>query len=366
MSAFLNLLDGVLDATMMLLALAILTALIASVVLYVIDVTQNSQAIRRNYPLIGRQCCVFEHLGFFFRQHFFAMDREELSFNHAQRAWVARAAKKLDSTISFGSTKPLNRLGDIFSFRSAFLPTKEEIKAHVSAPLVFGESFVREPYAAPSIFNISAMSYVALSGPAIEPLSMGAAASGVWLNTGESGPSPFHQTAAWDLVFQIGTAEYDMQSDDGNLDIEKIARLAAIPRVRMFEIKLSQGAKPGKGGVLPAEKITDLIATTRGIPSGKDSVSPNRHPEVTDADSLLDLIDRVRIASGKPVGIKLVLGQTTWQDIFCDTIHAWGPASAPDFITLESSDGGTGTTPQALLDNMGLPWPSAYRWWTRN
>ena len=355
MSAFLDLLDGVLDAAMMLLALAIVVALIAVVVLYVIDVTQNSQAIRKNYPVIGRLRYVFEHLGVFFRQYFFAMDREELPFNRAQRAWVARAAKKLDSTIAFGSTKPLNRPGDIFFLNSPFPPTKDEIEAHAPTPLVFGEGFVREPYAAPSIFNISAMSYGALSGPAIEALSMGAAKSSVWLNTGEGGLSPHHQTAACDLVFQIGTAKYGVRDEAGNLDPEKIKALTAIPQVKMFEIKLSQGAKPGKGGILPAEKVTDLIATTRGIPAGEDSISPNRHPEITDADSLLDLIDRVRSASGKPTGIKLVLGQTAWLDDFCEAIHARGLASAPDFITVDSADGGTGAAPQGLMDNMGLP-----------
>ena len=355
MSAFLDLLDGVLDAAMMFLALAIFMALIAVVVLYVIDVTQNRQAIRRNYPVIGRLRYVFEHLGVFFRQYFFAMDREELPFNRAQRAWVARAAKKLDSTIAFGSTKPLNRPGDIFFLNSPFPPTKDEIEAHAPTPLVFGEGFVREPYAAPSIFNISAMSYGALSGPAIEALSMGAAKSSVWLNTGEGGLSPHHQTAACDLVFQIGTAKYGVRDEAGNLDPEKIKALTAIPQVKMFEVKLSQGAKPGKGGILPAEKVTDLIATTRGIPAGEDSISPNRHPEITDADSLLDLIDRVRSASGKPTGIKLVLGQTAWLDDFCEAIHARGLASAPDFITVDSADGGTGAAPQGLMDNMGLP-----------
>jgi glutamate synthase domain-containing protein 2 len=268
---------------------------------------------------------------------------------------VARAAKKLDSTIAFGSTKPLNRPGDIFFLNSPFPPTKDEIEAHAPTPLVFGEGFVREPYAAPSIFNISAMSYGALSGPAIEALSMGAAKSSVWLNTGEGGLSPHHQTAACDLVFQIGTAKYGVRDEAGNLDPEKIKALTAIPQVKMFEIKLSQGAKPGKGGILPAEKVTDLIATTRGIPAGEDSISPNRHPEITDADSLLDLIDRVRSASGKPTGIKLVLGQTAWLDDFCEAIHARGLASAPDFITVDSADGGTGAAPQGLMDNMGLP-----------
>ena len=237
--------------------------------------------------------------------------------------------------------------------KSAFPPTKDETKAHVSAPLVFGESSSREYYAAPSILNISAMSNGALSDPAIEALLMGAAASGVWLNTGEGGLSPFHQTAACDSVFQIGTEKYGVRDFDGNLDIEKIAGLAAIPRVKVSETKLPQEAKPRKGGILPAEKVTDLIATTRGISPGEDSISPNRHPEVAEADSLLDLIDRVRLASGKPVGIKLVLGQTAWLGSFCDAIHARGPTSAPDFVTSDSADGGTGAAPHSLMDNMG-------------
>jgi glutamate synthase domain-containing protein 2 len=199
------------------------------------------------------------------------------------------------------------------------------------------------------------MSYGALSGPAISALSAGAQQSGIWLNTGEGGLAPFHQAAACDLVFQIGTAKYGVRDEAGNLDSNKVAELAAIPEVRMFEIKLSQGAKPGKGGILPGEKVTALIASTRGISQGHDSISPNRHPEVTDAASLLDLIERVRSASGKPTGIKCVIGQTAWLDDLCDAIQLRGIRSAPDFITLDSADGGTGAAPQGLMDNMGLP-----------
>ena len=355
MSSFLELLDGVLDTTMMVIALMILLALIAVVVLFVIDVTQNTQAIRKNYPVIGRLRYVFEHLGVFFRQYFFAMDREELPFNRAQRAWVARASKSLDSTIAFGSTKPLNRPGDIFFLNSAYPPTKPEIDAHCQAPVIFGEGHVAHPFTTHAFFNISAMSYGALSGPAISALSAGAQQSGIWLNTGEGGLAPFHQAAACDLVFQIGTAKYGVRDEAGNLDSHKVAELAAIPEVRMFEIKLSQGAKPGKGGILPGEKVTALIASTRGISQGHDSISPNRHPEVTDAASLLDLIERVRSASGKPTGIKCVIGQTAWLDDLCDAIQLRGIRSAPDFITLDSADGGTGAAPQGLMDNMGLP-----------
>jgi len=355
MGAFLNMLDGVLDITMMVMSLLILLALTTVAVLYVIDVSQSTQAIRKNYPVIGRLRYLFEHLGVFFRQYFFAMDREELPFNRAQRAWVARAAKNLDSTLAFGSTKPLNRPGDIFFLNSGYPPTNEEIKSHTPRQLIFGEDFVAEPYCSPSFFNISAMSYGALSGPAISALSVGAHLGGVWLNTGEGGLAPFHQAAPCDLVFQIGTAKYGVRDEKGMLDTRKLKALARQKNVKMFEIKLSQGAKPGKGGILPGEKVTELIATTRGIDAGHDSISPNRHPEVTDADSLLDLIARVRDVAGKPTGIKFVAGQMGWlKDLFV-AIERRGIASAPDFFTLDSADGGTGAAPQGLMDNMGLP-----------
>ena len=355
MENLLALLDTVLDVTVMTLALLILLGLLTVAVLYVIDVTQNTQAIRKNYPVIGRLRYVFEHLGVFFRQYFFAMDREELPFNRAQRTWVARAAKRIDSTVAFGSTKPLNRPGDIFFLNSAFPPTAEEIQAHTPTPVIFGEASVAKPYTAPSLFNISAMSYGALSGPAISALSQGAYQSGIWLNTGEGGLSPFHRQAPCDLIFQIGTAKYGVRDEQGRLDASKLTELAAIPEIKMFEIKLSQGAKPGKGGILPGEKVTEVIASTRGIPAGQDSISPNRHPEVTSVESLLDLIATVRDVSKKPTGIKFVLGQTQWLDDFCAAIHSRGIDSAPDFITLDSADGGTGAAPQGLMDNMGLP-----------
>ena len=238
METFLGVLDTVLDITTMLFALLILVGLASIVVLYVLDVTQSKQTIRKNYPVIGRLRYVFEHLGVFFRQYFFAMDREELPFNRAQRSWVARAAKNVDGTLAFGSTKPLNRPGDIFFLNGGFPPTAEEIAAHTPEPVIFGDGNARHPYAAPSFFNISAMSYGALSGPAVSALSAGAHQSGIWLNTGEGGLSPFHQTAPCDLVFQIGTAKYGVRDQDGNLDPAKLTELAAHPAVQMFEIKL--------------------------------------------------------------------------------------------------------------------------------
>ena len=327
--------------------------ILAIIYMYIADVTQTSQTIRRNYPVIGRFRYFFEHLGEFFRQYFFAQDREELPFNRAQRSWVYRAAKNIDSTVAFGSTHPLNQPGDFIFLNGLFPPLEEEITPRSN--ITFGERYARHPYTTSSFFNISAMSFGALSAPAISALSDGASKSGIWLNTGEGALSPYHLQGGCDLVFQIGTAKYGVRDDKGLLSDAKLAEIAAYPQVRMFEIKLSQGAKPGKGGILPAAKVTDVIASTRGIPQGQDSLSPNRHPDITSLDDLLAMIHRVREVTGKPTGIKAVIGQSEWLDELCQKIHERGLQYAPDFFTVDSADGGTGAAPQSLIDFMGLP-----------
>lgn len=345
----------VIELCAMALATLILAGLVTVVVMYVVDVTQKQQAIRRNYPVIGRFRYLFEHLGVFFRQYFFAMDREELPFNRAERGWIARAAKDIEQTIAFGSTKPLRVPGQILFLNSAFPKLDEETELSKRTPLRFGDGYAREPYETHSVFHISAMSYGALSAPAISALSHGAAKAGILLNTGEGALSPFHLQGNCDLVFQIGTAKYGVRDMEGNLSDEKLREVAAHRTVRMFEIKLSQGAKPGKGGILPAEKVTGVIASTRGIPEGEASISPNRHHDIASVDDLLTMIHRVRTVTGKPVGIKFVLGQTQWLDELCDAIRRRGLDCAPDFVTVDSADGGTGAAPQSLMDNVGLP-----------
>ncbi len=350
-----NVLTAVLEASVMLLAFAILVGLITIAVLYVRDVTQTEQTIRRNYPVIGRLRYFFEHMGVFFRQYFFAMDREELPFNRAERSWVARAAKNIDSTLAFGSTKPLNQPGSILFLNSMFPALEEQVESATRAPIVYGGEYVRQPFETHSFFNISGMSYGALSAPAIRALSAGAAKAGIFFNTGEGALSPYHLEGDCDLVFQIGTAKYGVRDSAGRLDDQRLQQLAANSRVRMFEIKLSQGAKPGKGGILPGNKVTEVIASTRGIPVGQDSISPNRHPDIASVSDLVDMIERVRRVTGKPTGIKFVMGQTRFLDDFFEEIHRRGIHSAPDFISLDSADGGTGAAPQSLLDNMGMP-----------
>jgi glutamate synthase domain-containing protein 2 len=175
------------------------------------------------------------------------------------------------------------------------------------------------------------------------------------MNTGEGGLSPYHLEGGADIVFQIGTAKYGVRNADGGLDTAKLAEVAAHPQVRMFEIKLSQGAKPGKGGILPGIKVTEEIARIRGIPAGQDSISPNRQPEVNSASELLDFIDLVRRTTGKPVGFKAVIGAYGWLDELFEEVWRRGMESAPDFITVDSGEGGSGAAPMPLIDNVGLP-----------
>lgn len=325
---------------------------VAVIVMYIIDVTQTAHAIRRNYPVVGRFRYIFENLGEFFRQYFFAMDREELPFNRAERSWVYRAAKDLDSTIPFGSTRSLNVPGTVIFANTAF-PTLSEETAPLET-LTIGP-YCRSPYETASLFNISGMSYGAISKPAILALSRGAKMAGCWMNTGEGGLSPFHLEGGADIVMQIGTAKYGVRDEFGKLSDSKLKELGEIPQVKMFELKLSQGAKPGKGGMLPGEKVNEEISKIRGIPIGEDSISPNRHPEIDSVQDLLDTIEHIRSITGKPTGFKVVLGTDSFLDDLCDEIEKRGIESAPDFITVDSADGGTGAAPQSLMDYMGLP-----------
>ncbi len=324
---------------------------LAIIILYFIDRSQCRDAVRHNFPVLGRFRSLFSKLGEFFRQYFFAMDREEMPFNRAEREWVYRAAKGGDNTVAFGSTKNLNSVGSVI-FVNCLFPILRKNAAKTKS-LVIGE-YCKKPYAAPSLFNISAMSYGALSKPAMQALSSGAKLAGCWLNTGEGGLSPYHLEGGADLVFQIGTAKYGVRDDNGNFSDEKLKEIAAHEQVKMIELKLSQGAKPGKGGILPAAKVTEDIAAIRGIKAGEASISPNRHPEIDDIPSLLDFIAHIRKVSGKPTGFKLVIGSYDWLEEMCQEIHKRGIESAPDFITVDSGDGGTGAAPMPLMDNVGL------------
>ena len=337
-------------ATLFVIALGLIV--LAIVVLFVIDVTQTKDAVRRNYPVIGRFRALFANLGEFFRQYFFAMDREEMPFNRAEREWVYRSARGHDNTHAFGSTRSLTPAGTVIFVNCPF-PTLDE-DASAAPPITFGPE-TAHPFESQSIINVSAMSFGAISRPAVRALSKGASMAGCWLNTGEGGLSPYHLEGGADIVFQLGTAKYGARTSAGGLDENKFKAVVAHPEVKMIELKLSQGAKPGKGGLLPGAKVTEEIAAIRGIPAHRDSISPNRHPEIDNVSDLLDVIGHMRDLAEKPAGLKTVLGASGWLDELCEEIHRRGQAHAPDFITIDSGDGGTGAAPMPLMDNCGLP-----------
>jgi len=322
------------------------------IIIFAIDKLQRKDAIRYNYPVIARLRPLFETLGEFFRRYFFAMDREEMPFNRADRNWVHSASNNMESTLAFGSTKNLNPPGTAI-FVSAPFPTLDE-DASQTVPMVIGP-YCKNPYLAKSLFNISGMSFGSISKPAILALSHGAKMADCWLNTGEGGLSTHHLAGNCDIVFQIGTAKYGVRDEHGFLSEAKLREMASCEFVKMIEVKLSQGAKPGKGGILPGIKVTPEVATIRGIPVGKDSISPNRHADISNVNEILDFVHRVRIISNKPVGIKFVVGDYEWLEEMFIEIHKRGIESAPDFITVDGGDGGTGAAPMALLDNVGLP-----------
>ena len=318
--------------------------------MFIYDITQKGHAIQRNYPVIGHFRYMFENMGEYFRQYWFAGDREELPFNRATRAWVYRTAKGLGGLLGFGSTNDLREPGSIIFVNAAY-PKLEEEFTDVQ-PVTIGPD-CKYPFAAKSVFNISGMSYGAISAAAVRALSIGAGKAGIWMNTGEGGISPYHLEGGCDLVYQIGTAKYGVRDEAGNLSDEKLLEVSK--HVKAFEIKLSQGAKPGRGGVLPGGKVTAEIAKIRGIPEGEVSSSPNRHKEIRSADDLLDMINRVRDVTGKPVGFKAVLGSDKFPKDLCKAILKRGIEQAPDFITVDGGEGGTGAAPQILSDHVGLP-----------
>jgi glutamate synthase domain-containing protein 2 len=318
---------------------------------FVQDVTQKKHTVLRNYPLIGRLRYFFEKQGEYFRQYFFAGDRDEMPFNRATRGWVYRLAKDEGGIIGFGSTFDLREPGSII-FVNAPFPVLEEDRLP-TPPLMIGDGYCRFPFEARSIVNISGMSFGAISQPAVQALSRGAEMAGCWLDTGEGGLSPYHLEANADVIMQVGTANYGIRDHDGMFSPARAKELGKVAKA--FEIKLSQGAKPGKGGVLPGSKVTAEIAEIRGIPVGQDSISPNRHRDIANVDDLLDRIVMIRDLTGRPVGVKTAIGGWEFINDLCNAVLRRGLQTAPDFLVIDGGEGGSGAAPQALADHMGLP-----------
>jgi len=320
-------------------------------VLIIHDVTQKKHTVLRNFPVIGHLRFFFEDLGEYFRQYFFSGDRSEMPFNRATRGFVYRLAKGEGSIIGFGSTNDLREPGSIIFVNHPF-PVLEEDRLQTPS-LMIGEGYCKHPFEGRSIVNISGMSFGAISAPAVRSLSRGAKEAGCWMGTGEGGLAPHHIEGGCDIIMQMGTAKYGMRNLDGSFSPEKVKELAQ--HVKAFEIKLSQGAKPGKGGVLPGGKVTEEISRIRGIPAGKDSISPNRHYDIANMDQLLEKVAYLRDLTGRPVGIKTAVGGWEFINDLCDVVLRRGKEYAPDFLHIDGGEGGSGAAPQTLMDHMSLP-----------
>lgn len=317
----------------------------------VYDLVQKKHSILRNYPLIGHLRYFLERQGEYFRQYLFAGDRDEMPFNRATRTWVYKNAKNEVGVVGFGSTNDLREPGSIIFVNAPFPILEDDLMPTPS--FMIGEGYCKQPFNARSVVNISGMSYGALSAPAVRALSRGAAEVGCWMDTGEGGLSPFHLEGDCDIIMQIGTAKYGIRDHDGNFSPERARELSKV--VKAFEIKLSQGAKPGKGGILPGIKVTDEIAAIRGVPAHQDAISPNRHHDISNIEELLDKIAYIRDLTGRPVGVKTAIGGWRFVNELCDSINRRGQDYAPDFLVIDGGEGGSGAAPQALFDHMSLP-----------
>ncbi len=315
------------------------------------DLLQRDNAVRHNFPVLGHLRGLLAELGPPLRQYFFINDRDERPYDRVTRTWVYQSAAGRANAIGFGTQADLHAPGRV-SFLPSLYPTLAHQAGAPPQPPVIGPRRGR-PYQPQRFVNISGMSFGALSAAAVSALSRGAKLAGCYMSTGEGGLSPYHIDGGGDIVFQIGPAKFGCRTPDGQFDDEAARAIFARPQVKMIEIKLGQGAKPGQGGLLPKEKITPEIAAIRGIALGQDCQSPNGFAECRDASSLLDFLARVRRLTDKPVGLKLVGGQPTDLDLLCQEMLYRG--EWPDFIVVDGAEGGTGAGPLALADLVGAP-----------
>lgn len=315
------------------------------------DMYQSKRTIRRNFPLLGRMRYLLESLGPEMRQYFIETDTDGKPFNRLQRALVYSRSKKETSTQPFGTQLNVYDVGYEWINHSIKAIPFHEVDAHPKVKI--GSSQCTKPYNA-SMFNISAMSYGSLSKNAILALNAGAKIGGFYHNTGEGGLSPYHLEPGGDVVWNIGTGYFSTRTPDGKFSVEEFTKRATLENVKMIEIKFSQGAKPGHGGILPKEKVTDEIAAIRLVSKGNDIVSPPKHSAFTTPLELMDFVKLLRNHSGgKPIGIKICIGNKSEFIAICKAMVATN--TFLDFITVDGGEGGTGAAPPEYSDHVGMP-----------
>ncbi len=319
------------------------------VALGIYDIMQSKHAILTNYPVAGHVRYVLEDFRPEIRQYLLENDKEQVPFSRQQRALVYQRAKNVSDTNAFGTLDNLYAQGKEWFLQSALSHPLEKQDFRIT---VGGERCI-QPHDM-SVFNISAMSFGSLSANAIMALNQGAKIGGFTHDTGEGAISPYHRKFGGDLIWELGTGYFGCRTAEGNFDAQSFAEKAVDSQVKMIEIKLSQGAKPGKGGVLPSEKITQEIADTRQVLTGQDCVSPSSHSAFSTPRELVAFWQQLRdLSGGKPVGFKLCIGQP-WQ--FMAIVKAMMETdNYPDFIVIDGAEGGTGAAPVEFMDSVGMP-----------
>ncbi|MGV8959186.1 MAG: FMN-binding glutamate synthase family protein [Stenotrophomonas sp.] len=312
------------------------------------DVLQRRSVLRRNYPVLAHFRYGFESIGPEIRQYFVQSDLEDVPFSRQQRQLIYRRSRNIMDVVPFGT------------LRSTYAVDYEWINHSMATTDIAGHDFrvligaeCAKPYSC-SVFNISAMSFGSMSANAVRALNEGARRGGFYQDTGEGSISSYHRENGGDLVWEIGSGYFGCRDEHGRFSEEKFAVNAALDQVKMIELKLSQGAKPGHGGVLPAAKVSAEIAVTRGVPMGVDCVSPSRHSAFSTPVELLQFVTRLReLSGGKPVGFKLAIGHPwEWFGI-AKAMHETG--LLPDYIVVDGAEGGTGASPAEFMDHVGVP-----------
>ncbi|MEM8569989.1 MAG: FMN-binding glutamate synthase family protein [Pseudomonadota bacterium] len=329
-----------------------LIALIAFASLTIVgvrDLVQPKHSILRNYPILGHLRFFFEDIRPELRQYFFEADKDEEPFSRETRSLVYQRAKGVEDKRPFGTTESVYEAG--YSWLTHSVVPKHIEDTDFRVPV--GGKDCKQPYNI-SLLNISAMSFGSLSGNAILALNTGAKRGGFAHDTGEGGISRYHRQAGGDLIYQVASGYFGCRADDGGFDPEKFQKQSQDPQVKMIEIKLSQGAKPGHGGMLPAAKISPEIAEARGIPMDRDCISPSAHSTFSTPLELVDFIARLReLSGGKPVGFKLCIGHR--REFMCIVKAMLQTGITPDFIVVDGKEGGTGSAPLEFANRVGMP-----------
>jgi glutamate synthase domain-containing protein 2 len=342
------------------LILLVIAAVVVCVVVY--DLIQTRHAILRNFPIIGHFRYLLEAVGPELRQYIVTGNDEERPFSRNQRRWVYTSAKRGDNAFGFGTDNAIERTPGYLIIRQAEFPEPAPAIEHaphyiVPCAKVMGAARGRRhAFRPPSIVNVSGMSFGALSAAAVTALNAGVKQAGSLQVTGEGGLSIYHQHGG-ELIFQIGSAYFGCRDAHGRFSLERLVEVCSQNPVRAIEVKLSQGAKPGVGALLPAKKVSAEIAQCRGIPVGVDCRSPATHAEFHDVDSLLEFVEGLADATGLPVGIKSAVGEIEFWDELAEQMRATD--RGVDFVTIDGGEGGTGAAPLVFADHVSLPYVQA-------